>query len=71
MSKSSGITLEERQRICEPVEWVFDVVVVYEAVVDVDEVDICCWRGDGDTMFRCDTDDPLDRMDAGDVGDRT
>ena len=36
-------------------ECVCDVVVVYEAVVDEEDVEICCCRGDGEMMARWDT----------------
>ena len=47
-------------------ECVCDVVVVYEAVVDEEDVEICCCRGDGEMMARWDT----ERTDAGEVGER-
>ena len=46
-------------------------VVVYEAVVDDDEVEICCCNGEGETTLRCENEDPRERTDAGEVGERT
>lgn len=39
-------------------------------MVEEEDVDICCCRGDGETIPRCETEEPLDRTETGDVGDR-
>ena len=64
ISESSWSTLDDRQRACEPEEFVCEVEVTYEAAVVEDDCEICCCRGEGDAMRE--KDEP-ERTETGDV----
>ena len=65
---SSGITLDDFHLTCELDECELEVVVVYEFAVALEDDEIWCWSGDGETTLRWE--EVPERTDAGDVGDR-